>query len=460
MVRVNSWPSSSHVHRAFDIRETWEEQDIVAVTPDATQTTENYWIATVLCSKRQQATIRWWESVSAGQFQHGATDTIPTTSIICALDTEGSSGAPLLVPATIGWKIVGSSLQIGSAPPVAVAFPAYDHARATARGTPGSVANDFKPTKGSDKNIRVSPMKRMIRKAAGLRATTLGTYQAYWQIFIQFCQQTAQSPLDFSIQLVEDFAEHIALKEGKRCHNIAPYFSALNYVYSQKGLGRPWSSAQARSVATGFGRVQTTRSKQQGCKAPQLRIATPAIMIDRLINEQWEGPQAKFPALCLVSLLTGLRADSLSDLDTNSVKFTKEGHMLVTVERCKNTDAAVVPYNKTVFGAPAGHPRAKAFNIIAEGAQWFTPSKHSCSDAISTWMDKTLLKDVLAPGTFVSSHSWRKAGASVLCVTNRPLTEIIAYGGWKPGPHVHQTISRYVDTQYVVTTGTRQLFEQ
>ena len=58
------------------------------------------------------------------------------------------------------------------------------------------------------------------------------------------------------------------------------------------------------------------------------------------------------------------------------------------------------------------------------------------------------------------SHSWRKAGASVLCVTNRPLTEIIAYGGWKPGPHVHQTISRYVDTQYVVTTGTRQLFEQ
>ena len=52
--------------RAFDIRETWEEQDIVAVTPDATQTAENYWIATVLCSKRQQATIRWWESVSAG----------------------------------------------------------------------------------------------------------------------------------------------------------------------------------------------------------------------------------------------------------------------------------------------------------------------------------------------------------------------------------------------------------
>ena len=160
----------------------------------------------------------------------------------------------------------------------------------------------------------------------------------------------------------------------------------------------------------------------------------------------------------MICLLTGLRADSAGALRPHNVKFV-DGHLVVDVLRCKTADE---PRTKTV-PAPSRehHSRHRAFEVIRRGSRLFNAhmfGKHA-STAITEAMQTYLRPGEVAPNTYVSSHSWRKAGASVLWVKRAGQLMLIAYGGWATGDRSLRTIARYVDTQYVPTTATAQLMD-
>lgn len=297
-----------------------------------------------------------------------------------------------------------------------------------------------------------------VKQAGGLRRKTIHTYHTLWSVYERWCTRTGQVALDYSAGKAERFVAHLltqAAMKSRPCHNIRPYFTAMNYHFSQRGYGNPWRTNAVRSLCKGYERAQATRSLRKGVDPPNRRVACPPSVIERTLNPT--DQQLPWAAVSLVCLLTGIRADSAGMLRPQNIRFMN-GCLVVDVLRCKT---ASEPRTKVV-PAPATeqHPRHRAFQVIRAGSQRFDADLFGTNPSVSiTKAMQTFVSGDLAPGTFVSSHSWRKAGASILHIMNVSMLRIIAYGGWSANARSLQSIIRYVDHQYIPTLLVQQLMD-
>jgi len=81
------------------------------------------------------------------------------------------------------------------------------------------------------------------------------------------------------------------------------------------------------------------------------------------------------------------------------------------------------------------------------------------SEAITDAMQRYVVPGELVEGSYVSSHSWRKTGASILWWDNAGMVAVLAYGGWAPSDRTYRTVMRYVDKQYANTPHMTELMD-
>ena len=305
----------------------------------------------------------------------------------------------------------------------------------------------------------VKTASERIREAAGQRRSTLSTYKTYFNLFKSVCRSHALDPWVYSVNTALKFMAYMLEREthGRVCHDIRPYFTAANHFYEKKGLGRPWAAKRIRQLNIGYQRARSATSKAEGRPAPRSRVTVPHMMIERICKDHEQDEDA-WRAIFLIMLMTGLRADSAGALRPENVRFV-DGSLVVDVLRCKTDDE---PRTK-VIRAPQrrDHFRHRAFAIVNMGAPNITADMFGSnpSNAITEAMQKYVRPGELAPGTFVSSHSWRKTGASILWRDNAGMVTVLAYGGWAPGDRTYRSVMRYIDKQYANTPHTCELLD-
>lgn len=398
------------------VSNVWGVGHIVAVTPP----TGNFWLASLLSPiDAFHWNIQWWERSAPGKYELGDTDTTSDDTIICS------------VACTVG----GQHLELA----------------------PAMHAKIYRAGKSESSTHLVA----QLHKAAGLTTTTQEKYARYWNKYTTFCRNQQHDPMQYSQGVVESFAEHLLLTQRtRRSHSLRPIFAAMNHFYEKKTGVRPFKGDHATRIEKGFSTVTSRQTRLEGGRAPKLRVAVPSEMIQALA-ESWERLSASQPwiSLCFVSLLTGLRPDSLH---AARVEFNQHGSMQVTTLRMKNKNTALMPYRKVVPAAPDGHPRAALLRCIASVAwdEWRRPATpQRMASMMSNAMDRFCDNTILVPGTHVTSYSWRKAGASILTARGLPHHVIITWGGWSPSPLSVRTYLRYADHDFNLCPFTTALMD-
>jgi hypothetical protein len=327
-----------------------------------------------------------------------------------------------------------------------------------------------------------------IQGNSGPSTDTRAQYTKKWEVFKLYCETYRWNPWAFSIELATLFAAHISTRNKRAPAKLSPYLSALNHFYCQRQLGSPWVGGPMRDLAKGYEITQALAAQRDG--QPQrngsLRVAVPVSVVKLLLRKSEEylqqrqqllnastidGIAAKGTAtinLCWCSifwlmLLYGFRADTIGGMDSRqdlrvdtdlSVKY-----MVKRVKRQNGTGAGVLkPFIRQL--PPPTSPtslRGRVQSIINvastlednEGKPLIMSligSPSTASDKITKAMQRILPPEEtpdIAPGTFISSPSWRKTGASALA-TFCSLFRVKRWGMWKST----SSCERYIDDSF------------
>ena len=69
-------------------------------------------------------------------------------------------------------------------------------------------------------------------------------YLSLFAVLARFCKRQNWHPLEFSLELAEEFAAYVLTRRnrmGSPPAHIDAYFAAFNHVYYAAGLRRPWA---------------------------------------------------------------------------------------------------------------------------------------------------------------------------------------------------------------------------
>ena len=337
----------------------------------------------------------------------------------------------------------------------------------------------------------------------GPQSSTCEQYAAEVSVFISFCQIYNYNPWEFTMDLALLFAAYLSERRhhGRILQSADGYFSALNNAYKRKGLGEPWAYEQMTALRAGFRSVQKQIALAVGYLMGSLRIAVPELTIIHMFGRAREAAKIyKFylqPGLeelkqskrdagvnlvwfttYLLMLLFGFRGDTIGGVDdtgTNCKLFT-DLHIYFEVNRvkCRNeTEKGLVqPIGCNIPSPRPSSLREEVHNIIALGLSvpasdtdarpLFGPALFGDTPArVSKIISDRMQSDFPAgtpgipSGSHISSHSWRKAGASALAALRVPDQVIKQWGMWR----CRTSIDSYVDDEYRATNFLRQIFD-
>ena len=425
-------------------------------------TGDPFWLAVEVTRKPDHVTVRWWEEDERGIYHPGGIDSAHVGSVMGVVHMQSSEKNRLVLTWKLRAKITGIVMADRRA--TAQQQPKRIRDRQCGKLSHPAITKVTPPAQGGEPcsdiaNEGSSTPAERIREAAGQRKSTVSTYQTYFNLFSSVCRSQAIDPWVYSEKTALAFMAYMLEREthGRVCHDIRPYFTVANHFYEARGHGRPWAAKPVRVLCKGYQRARSAASKAEGRKPPNSRVTIPHTVIQRMCEED-ERQNAAWKAVFLIMLLTGMRADSVSALQPTNVRFV-DGAMIVDVLRCKTDDEA----RTKVVRAPrrVDHFRHRAFAIIQSGAQSLSAGMFGShpSEAITDAMQRYVVPGELVEGSYVSSHSWRKTGASILWRDNAGMVAVLAYGGWAPSDRTYRTVMRYVDKQYANTPHMTELMD-
>ena len=344
-----------------------------------------------------------------------------------------------------------------------------------------------------------SDMQR-IQAHGATNPSTTDKYERYWNVFRHYCEANSWDPYVFSIELATLFAAFMSKRVNQKTAapiaSIDCYFSALNRYYLIRHDTQPWSHGRMAELKTAFKRAQTQKAGEMHLPNAGLRIAVPPAIVQNILDDastargQAMSPRSSrldhsdsdlrlaWYAVFLLQLLFLFRADTIAGVVDAANQITiSAGRLTFEVRRLKRGGANISPFTRSIpIPTNSSHPRARAATIIATAlklktaqgqpllgpALWgSTPSK--VSDKISIAMETHLIKPCatgctqpsgIPPESFISSHSWRKAGASAIA-TFADFLKLRRWGMWKS---ITAPIL-YIDDRYSVDPMMTALFD-
>ena len=295
---------------------------------------------------------------------------------------------------------------------------------------------------------------------------TLNGYAQKFSLYQAYCQSAGADCYEFSVERAFLFASFMTTRisrTGKPVQSIRTYFSAMNYFFTQKKLGSPWQHGPISDINSMFEQASKVWRIERGFKVGNLRTEFPGAGIRGVIiaagaakqhsSQHCDSPDhpshrvACWFAVFLVQLLFWFRADTIAGYQQGDIRFNTTGDMNFLVRRLKRGTAHVQPFSKSIPApAPTNDLLIAVFGVIrhaiglstGDGTPCFGPwlwgdQPGQVSDKISRAMDELLDYDELfiPEGSFVSSHSWRKTGASAFAACRGDWQLLMRWGMWK-----------------------------
>jgi hypothetical protein len=296
------------------------------------------------------------------------------------------------------------------------------------------------------------------------QTATLNGYAQKFSLFKAYCDSSGADCYVFSVERAFLFAAFMITRisrTGKPVQSIRTYFSALNYFYTQKKLGAPWQHGPLSDINNMFEKASKVWRIERGIKVGNLRTEFPGAGVKGVIaaaaeakrqsilhrndNEHPSHRRVCWFTVFLVQLLFWFRADTIAGYQPGDIRFNAAGDMSFLVRRLKRGSAHIQPFSKGI-PAPTTEILAVIFAVIrhaisietATGTYCFGPwlwgdQPGNVSDKITCAMDELLdYDDLFIPeGSFVSSHSWRKTGASAFAACRGDWLLLMRWGMWK-----------------------------
>ena len=312
---------------------------------------------------------------------------------------------------------------------------------------------------GADAEIEFGAQLQQLRAQGRVSPAVKVDYLNAFALLARFCKQHRWHPMRFSYELAEAFAASIlkrVTRTGGPPARICGYFAAFNFVYAAAGKAKSWADDKGPiyDLRVSYKKASIAIGAQRGAEHPGLRVPIPAMGMHYIIKQFLLAHDPLTVIWFSVFIIMGLfwaRADTMAGIRTDipddpDIWFSNDGYLCFRVRRVKRGNAGVQPFIRTIAPPPASNPtrrsiwRKLAFAIELVGpdgqrllgpALWGFQPRH-VSDKISTAMRTYLPKDLMGvdASSFISSHSFRKFGASAAASIEIGWYTIMRWGLW------------------------------
>ena len=350
------------------------------------------------------------------------------------------------------------------------------------------------------------------------KIATVDMYLRTFEVYATYCQTLPADPYQFSVELAFLFAAYMLTRisrTGRPVQSLRMYFSAMNFCFKvhRDNLGEPWKGGAITDLNTMYERAYKLWAVTNNIRCGLLRTELPGQAIPVLLRQSKEAaaisaaatqhaglaavstgrqaqcyrPQAPrrqtlaiaarldahqtvaWFAVFWIMLLFWFRADTIAGYQPGDIVFNEFGAMSFLVRRVKRGTAHVQPFRKTI--PPPSNPLLREIfaviryattlkdaddSFVLSAELWGTEPKR-VSDLITDAMNRLLDSNDLfiAPGSFVSSHSWRKTGASAFAALNGDWHVIKRWGHWLSS----SSAESYINDKFQTDPIFRLLFE-
>jgi hypothetical protein len=309
---------------------------------------------------------------------------------------------------------------------------------------------------------------KLLQSQGRTNSDTQTVYLSLFGVFQRYCAEHERDQFVFDIELAYLFAAYMLsriTRSGGPVVTIANYCTAFNFVYDKKKLGRPWSGGEMTELITSYASASQLRSADLGVEVASMRIATPAVGIAhmmRLLNDA-TGDLLCWLATFTIMLLFWFRSDTMGGVQRgdSDIYFNSEGYLCFVVRRVKRGTAHIRAFVKSIAPPDAANDLRcmiwKKLKIALQvmgpdgtrliGPQLWGDDPKRVSDVVTRKMKELLnCRDMgVALGTFISSHSWRKCGASAAARLQIDWHTVMCWGMWVS----HASAEKYVDHKYM-----------
>jgi hypothetical protein len=299
----------------------------------------------------------------------------------------------------------------------------------------------------------------LLQKHAPVNPSTAEGYWKKWNVLANYCACRCFNPNAFSTELAMMFAAFMMDRKwrGKYLQSLSSYFSAFNYVYRAKKLGQPWAGSEIAALQKSFRQAQLVRAAAEGQDVGSLRVAVPFTLVLHLLHKAESNNSrttAAWYAIFLVMYLFLFRADTIAGIQhVDDCCILLDGTLRFCVRRLKR-DRTVQwrPFHVSIPAPQPGSTRARIWQVLLKGLPFVPQLVRTWSKAPSTTVTQAM-RDLLLPnggaalippGSHISSHSWRKAGASSLAKAACSWFVIKTWGMWLSTT----SAERYVELRY------------
>ena len=324
-----------------------------------------------------------------------------------------------------------------------------------------------------------------LRMQSKQKPDTQAGYRQLFKVLENYCAAHGRNAQAYSLEMVEMFCSYMLsriTRNGGPPITMANYWSAFNFVYQKDlKLQRVWAGTDICDLTARYSAASKQRSQDLGVEVASMRIATPAVGLVHLFKmlETAQGEFLCWMATFTIMLLFWFRADTLGGVrrgdpaipdDPGDIYFNRHGYLCFTVRRVKRGNAHIQAFVKSIAPPPQGNrlrtmiwARLRlALGVQKNGTRLIGPQlwgddPKRVADVISKKMKELLHRgDTGVPlGTFISSHSWRKAGASAAARLQIDWHTIMCWGMWVS----HASAEKYVDPRYLFDRVLADIFD-
>ena len=317
--------------------------------------------------------------------------------------------------------------------------------------------------KGLSEMAEADGAKRLMQHGPR-QIATLDGYAQKFQLFKEYCETIQEDCFAFTVELAFLFASYMTTRisrTGAPVQSLRTYFSAFNFYYTKEGLGTPWQSGAIKDLNNMFESASKVWRIEHGFRCGNLRTEIPGAGIALVVDMAVAAVDASklhinFPAhpdhkrvawlaVFLVMLIFWFRADTIAGYQPGDIIFNEAGAMNFVVRRLKRGTAHVQPFSKSIPTLATSKLR-QIFAVIwhavalrtADGQFWFSSylwgtKPQAVSDCVTKAMDEMLdYRQLFIPeGSFISSHSWRRTGASAYAACRGDWHLLKRWGMWR-----------------------------
>lgn len=246
-----------------------------------------------------------------------------------------------------------------------------------------------------------------------------------------------------TVPLIEEFTEWLLKKYKKG--SLDNTCAAMDHWYVKHGQPPQWAG-RFEGLKKGYIAARLELAIERGeVQAAGVRTAVPERVIIFLLELGEQAPigstTKSFCALLCMAYVGLLRASSLW-FERDDVKFADNGDLVINSSVLKARTRA--HKHRKDFGAPKpeappNHPRVRMFKLIKQclshdpDALRIVDCQTKAATTITAWMEANIPQSVhcLPPGLVITSHSFRKAGASAMfAIGLDPRRHIMPWGPW------------------------------